>query len=232
VSSKNTLCKYTEYRVKEFKKRRSIMHFFSIILFALSSNIDCFAVGMAYGIKDIHISYRNTLLVSFITFIGTVLSMAFGKSLLYLIPIKIASLLGGSLIICMGLYYFLTFLWHHIKDIRQKNLEESNDTIDITLNIAEKKAIQKKKQQAILNQKELIVLGVALSINNMGLGVGASITGLNLLLTSFASFLCSFFLLYFGNEIGNGRMAHMVGKYAEPISGLIIILLGVLEIYI
>lgn len=208
------------------------MHFFSIILFALSSNIDCFAVGMAYGIKNIHVTYRDTLIVSFITFIGTVLSMAFGKSLLYLIPLKIAGLLGGSLIICMGLYYFLSFLWHHIKDMRQKKLKKSDATIDMTLNIAEKKAIQKKKQQSILNQKELIVLGIALSINNMGLGVGASITGLNLLFTSFASFLCSFSLLYLGNKIGNGHMAHMIGKYAEPISGLIIILLGLLEIFI
>ncbi|MEA4987676.1 MAG: manganese efflux pump [Anaerovorax sp.] len=209
------------------------MHFLSIFLFALSSDIDSFIVGMAYGIKKTQISGKDTLLISFITFIGTILSMALGKSLLNYIPIQSAGLFGGTLIICMGIYYIFVFFQNYIKE-RKKSEISKEQMLEANFNATSKldKKMQKEKPSYKISHKESVILGITLSVNNMGLGIGASITGLNIFFTSIAAFVCSFFFLYLGNKIGNSRVLQTISRYAEPLSGLIIIGLGILEIYI
>ncbi len=209
------------------------MHFLSIFLYSLSSNIDSFAVGMTYGIKKIYIPCKSALLISFMTFAGTIAAMAFGKSLLCLIPAKTGGLLGGIFILCMGVYYLGIFFYKFIKKYKKTDATENLQGFPLIDSLKPiENTIEKKAVSSALRLKEAILLGFALSINNVGLGIGASITGLNLLLTSFISFLCALLLLTLGNKVGNGHVAHLIGDYAEPLSGLIMILLGLLEIFI
>lgn len=64
----------------------------------------------------------------------------------------------------------------------------------------------------------------------MGLGVGASIAGLGLWLTVLASSACSFLFLYAGNRLGKSWLSAVIGGYAEPISGVMMIALGLFEL--
>jgi putative Mn2+ efflux pump MntP len=72
--------------------------------------------------------------------------------------------------------------------------------------------------------------GVSLSVNNMGLGIGAGIAGLKLVPAAVSTFLFSVFFLYAGNNIGRSRLSYFLGKAAEPFSGLLLLGLGVWEI--
>lgn len=201
------------------------MHFISIFLFALSANIDNFIVGTAYGIKKVHLNFLQITIISSIILMGTLLSMIFGNSMLNFIPIDYASILGGSMIICMGAYYLLIFFRNRnkIQGINGEIAEKKNQP-----NIDENNQVEMHK----LPYRECAALGLALSINNAGLGIGASITGLNIVITCIVSFVFSFIFVYSGNKFGTSCVTDCIGKYAEPISGIIIILLGCLEICI
>ena len=78
--------------------------------------------------------------------------------------------------------------------------------------------------------RETAALGCALTVNNVGLGVGASIAGLGLWLTVLASAACSFLFLYVGNRLGKSWLSEVIGGYAEPISGVMMITLGLFEL--
>nr|WP_315021139.1 manganese efflux pump [uncultured Aminipila sp.] len=201
------------------------MHFISVFLFALSANIDNFIVGTAYGLRKVNLNFIETSIISSIILLGTIIAMAFGKILLKFIPIELAGSLGGSMIICMGVYYLIVFYKNRNKEFDKIEENKDNKSQEIMNENSEIK-IQK------LQYKESVILGFVLSINNAGLGIGASITGLNIVVTAIVSFVFSFMFIYLGNKLGNSWGASIIGKYAELVSGIIIIFLGCLEIYI
>lgn len=82
------------------------------------------------------------------------------------------------------------------------------------------------------NTASVLPLAIALSLNNFALGLGASITGLPVFATSLATFASSFFLLLAGQWMGHTCLARFCGKYAGLFSGLIILILGLYEIFI
>lgn len=184
------------------------LHLLSTLLFVFTANADNLAVGLSYGIKKVPIGWRANLVIALITLIGTVSSMLFGKSILLLLPEHFAGILGGLIIILIGLAGLIRFF------VQKRTGTPENTRIQA------------------LTIKEAVLLALALTINNIGLGIGASITGLPISTTAACSFLSSVLLLRWGNRIGRSRLAKLVGSYAEPLANLLIISLGIYEIFI
>ena len=82
-----------------------------------------------------------------------------------------------------------------------------------------------------MNFREAISLGVALSVNNIGLGISASISGLHVMSAAIAAFVFSLIFTSAGNFLGNSFLSKMIEKYAEPIASSGIIALGVCELF-
>ncbi|MFV0517776.1 MAG: manganese efflux pump [Aminipila sp.] len=209
------------------------MSYISIILFAFSANLDNFIVGAAYGLKKIRINITAGVIISFITMFGTILSMTFGERLITFIPITKVNILGAILIIGMGIFYLSNFYFKRWKEkrlaiIREKNNQNSNsgELVENT-----KDDIVECNSRRIF-YREALTIATALSLNNIALGIGASIAGLNLITTAIASFMFSYFFILVGNRFGHGEVSDIIGEYAEPISGTIILLLGILELII
>ena len=47
------------------------MHVLSALLFAVSANIDCLAIGLSYGIQSVKIDARSNLIIAVISTAGT-----------------------------------------------------------------------------------------------------------------------------------------------------------------
>ena len=189
------------------------IHLLSALLFGVSSNTDNLVVGMSYGIKKMPIRWSENLIVALITIMGTVLSMILGKSVILFLPQKLAGILGSVIIILIGAVGLVKFFMK-----MKKPEEKSEEETELALQT--------------LTRTEALILGLALTLNNIGLGIGASITGLPVLSTALCSFLFSLLFLYIGNLIGRSKIAELVGEFAEPLAGLLMIGLGVYEIFI
>ena len=59
----------------------------SLILFALSGNLDNLVIGLAYGMRGIRIRLEAGVLISGLVLAGTAVSMALGQSLLCFLPL-------------------------------------------------------------------------------------------------------------------------------------------------
>lgn len=190
------------------------MHIISSVMFALSANIDTLIVGISYGIKKSHIPMLENVIISLITFAGTLLSICMGMQITTFIPAKTAQAFGSIILILLGLYYVVKFLLELLRGrFKAEHWKaEEKETKKITL-------------------KESAVLACALSVNNMGMGIGASIAGMSLIPTSISTLLFCIFFLYIGNKIGNVGVSEVMRKYSGPLSGLILMVLGLYELF-
>ena len=80
-----------------------------------------------------------------------------------------------------------------------------------------------------LSYAEVLSLSVALSANNMGIGLSASIAGLPLLPAATVTFLFSLLFLSLGNRFECCKRLHLSEKQADLISGFLLVGLGFWE---
>ncbi len=220
-----------------------LLSFLSSALFAFSASLDALIAGISLGIRKITISFRQNLLVSLIALAGTALSLWLGQSLAALLPgdsaagaaapvsaeiftlpasaafaspaadasslltsadaaspaADLADLAGSLLLLLIGVFYLLKYM----------------------ISLFQK--YQPKAQTLSWNLRTLLPLALALSLNNVGIGLSAGIAGLNPLASSLLTFLFSFLLLFLGNRLGKARLFRNAERYGDLVSGILLI---------
>ena len=184
------------------------------LLFGISASLDALLIGIGYGIRGIRIHLWQNLLISGITLSGTCLSVGFGDWLTLRLPDIISRYVGSMILMLFGIWYLIKWLANTLAHSRE-----------ITQTAATLSAPR-------LSVPEVLVLGVSLSLNNMGIGLSASIAGLTLLPTAIATLICSLLFLFMGNRLGRCRFLQFMGTAADPISGILLILLTFLQIFL
>lgn len=192
------------------------MHILSSFLFAISANTDNFVVGLSYGIKKIKIGPVSNFLIALISLVGTIISMLIGKVIFRFIPGNASNLLGSIILLLIGSWTIIKPL---LKNTNSENILDNPERVDID-------------NSASIDVKESIALALALTINNFGLGIGASITGLNIVITSLLTFTFSIFMIIAGYSLGANYLSKVFTKRATVVCGLIIIILGIYEIVV
>lgn len=205
------------------------MHILASIVFAFIANIDNFTVGIAYGIKRIKIDIYSNLMIALITGIGTFFSMSIGLIISKNIGVFSSSIIGGVILVSIGIY----FIWDSIPKknnrVKDTSTEEDYNNYFQLLESPEKADVDKSGH---IDIKEAITLALALSLNNLGLGIGASISGLNIFIITIFTFIFSIITIYIGYILGDSYLSKILGKYATMVSGIVIIILGIYEIFI
>ncbi|MGG5462715.1 sporulation membrane protein YtaF [Clostridium sp. B9] len=197
------------------------MSFLSVILFVIAASLDILVVSFAYGLKNIKINFSSTLVIATISALGTLVSMMLGKAFLDVLPLKLTDIIGGLVLLGIGLYFIITY-FKEKKSINSSDCTNANSPICIL----ENPEIADKDKSGNIDLKESLALSVALSLNNFGLGIGASISGLNITFTTISTFIISLIFIsvgiYFSKKIKNKKVVNN----SNLISGVIIILLS------
>ena len=192
--------------------------------FSLSSNLDNLVIGIAYGIKKVKIGIIANFIIAIVTSTATFLSMLVGSYISKLLPHSIANSLGALVIIILGLYFVTQSIIKLINNTKSKELA-LKDITDM-IEYAEKSDIDNSGDISI-NEALLIALG--LTFNNLGTGIAASITGVSIQITVLSTFILSIIAIIFGVAAGNHVLGKILGKYAPLFSGILLILLGIIE---
>ena len=188
------------------------------LLFGISASLDALLVGTALGLRKVPLPAGHNLLISTVTLIGTVISIGLGNLLLPLFPTGIGTRIGSSVLILFGLYYLGKWL-----------LSKWRCRISRTDPLCQEE--KKFAAHRELSLVQTLALGCALSMNNIGIGFSASITGLPFLPASVSTFFCSFGFLALGSRLGRSALLQQIGEYTDPVSGLLLILLGLCQLY-
>lgn len=202
------------------------MSFLSILLFVIAASLDILVVSLAYGLKDIKINFSSTLVIASISALGTFISMILGKFLVDLIPIKLGDIIGGLVLLLLGFYSIYSYFKE--KKILTSHNSENNSSPTFIL---ENPEVADKDKSGNIDFKESLALSLALALNNFGLGIGASISGLNIVFTTISTFIISLIFISLGFYLSKTIKSKNISKNSNLIAGIIIIILSLFIIF-
>ncbi|MDU1686780.1 MAG: sporulation membrane protein YtaF [Clostridium perfringens] len=200
--------------------------FLSILLFVIAASLDILVVSLAYGLKDIKINFSSTIVITSISALGTFISMILGKFLVDLIPVKLGDIIGGIVLLLLGFYSIYSYFKE--KKILTSHNSENNSSPTFIL---ENPEVADKDKSGNIDFKESLALSLALALNNFGLGIGASISGLNIAFTTISTFIISLIFISLGFYLSKTIKSKNISKNSNLIAGIIIIILSLFIIF-
>ncbi len=223
------------------------LHIFSIALISISSNTDSFAVAIAYGIKKIRITICANLLIAVVSSLGTFLSISVGQMISGYLPRSTASILGSGVLISIGIFgMWQTIRQEHQRRKIEKYKQQQNFSVssyfyqaqsaDLKADKIDKNYIDSptkdiKNILGYIKMKDSIPLAFSLTINNIGGGIGAGISGLNATITTGSTFVLAILALICGSALGEKFAKRMTTFWAGFSSSSLIILIGIYEYF-
>ncbi|CAM3228241.1 manganese efflux pump [Filibacter tadaridae] len=183
------------------------MHLLTIIFIGVAANIDNLGISVAYGLRSNRIPFLYNLIISLISMGCAYFAITAGSLLSEYLTVFVANFIGGVLLVGLGIWIVL-----------KVNTLPAN--------------LSKGKKVVTINWKESIVLGFILSLNCLTIGFGAGITGLPPLSTALVVGVFSFISILLGVRLGHKVGSTWFGKQAERIGGILLILIGIYEIFI
>lgn len=198
------------------------MHYFYIFMISLANNLDNIGVRIAYSVLGIKIRFITNLWISCITFIFSFGAAYCGKIVSGLLNAEIASIISALILITIGSGIILSS-----NGKRHSKNQTSKNWADDILENPEKADIDCSKD---IDFKEASLLGIALSINNLGGGLGAGMIGLNSFYVGIFSAAISFLALWAGNYITDIFDKWHLGDKTTIIAGIALILIGLKQL--
>lgn len=192
------------------------------LLFGVSASLDALLVGVSYGVRGTHIRLLQNLFISLITLLGTCLSIGLGAEFALFLPPILSGCIGSLVLLSLGVYYIAKWVKASLQHSSSGRHSE-HEAPPLTC---------AAQPSLCLTLPEVFFLSVSLSANNLGIGLSASMAGLTLAPAAAATSICSVTFLFLGNQLGRSRLLQLIGDLADPISGLLLIGLGLIQLFI
>ncbi len=202
------------------------------LLTAVALSIDAFAIGLSYGIREIKFSQTVIFIISFISVSILAASMFLGSILETFLSINAAAIISFLILLGLGLSFLLEGYIKQLVSKKRKMNEENLAHITISkwgvvVNVfvdCEEKDTDTIKD---ITFKEAIYLGVALSLDSLGVGFGSAIGNVNFFQVVCFSFLFSILAIPLGLFLGKKFQLYSENIRTLWISGTILIILGI-----
>lgn len=195
------------------------MQLIPALLFGISASLDALVVGISYGIRKVRISFLQNLFIGMVTLLGTCLIVGFGQQLIPLIPLNAEKYAGSTILIFFGVTCIAKWgisLW---KNHRQYTSEDAPHALEAA-----------DTNPPSLCLRELFLLSLTLSLNDWSVGLSASLSGLALIPAATVTLICSTLFLLAGNRLGQTAPLRFLQHAADPLSGILLIGLGLIQL--
>lgn len=206
-------------------------NFISILLLCLAPNLDNMVIGLAYGSRKIKVPFRSNFAIASFSGIATLVSSMLGVALANYIPYFYGNIIGGSIVCFIGLYTIISYYINKKRIIPKTKHQNSNQYIDELRAVMDNPSLADKDFSGDISLKESVLLGIALAVNCLGTGFGAGMTGVNIGILTLAVIIFSIATISLGEIIGRRWAAKFLGDQATVLSGLLLIIVGIFQIF-
>jgi putative sporulation protein YtaF len=201
-----------------------VTHAFSTLFLPFSMTLDNFPLGVAYGVKAVRMKAATIVLITLLPVGGTLMGMLAGRYAGHWLSAVAANWIGSAVFVALGVWT----LWDTLQYKKHTHTPEAFSPA-IAVHTLDGGTPAQLRHVSI---KESLVLALALSINNLGGGIGAGVSGLNLAGVTLLTFLFGYLLLILGYRLGAGFKTLVDGKWPGVISGFLMIGLGIYEVFV
>jgi putative sporulation protein YtaF len=206
----------------------------SLFLLAFAVSLDSFSVGFTYGLRKMRIPPKSIAIISGCSAGVLFLAMAVGHLLQKFLEPKMAESFGGLILILLGAWILLQFF--RPEKANEGTGNESTifkleiKSLGLVVQILKKPLSADFDQSGTITGFEALMLGLALSLDAFGAGIGAAMLGFSPLLLALSVGVMSSLFVFIGMKTG-GLFAHNLWvQKCSFIPGLLLIVIGLLKL--
>ena len=216
--------------------------FFSIIILAVSLSLDALGAGVSYGLRKIKIPLIPKLFICFFSILYSGAALALGKSLSAVLPPYFSKLIGITILGLMGIWIITQALL--------KNDGEDESRVDcicddktlfkivikslgISVHVIRNPLEGDIDRSGFIDIPESLLLGLALSVDAIGVGIGSALSGFHSMFIPFTVGLFQLAFLYAGTYFGEkfSMIKNLNRKVLSLLPGILLICLAIIRIY-
>ncbi|MBO8435069.1 MAG: manganese efflux pump, partial [Tyzzerella sp.] len=153
----------------------------SVLIIAISLSIDALGIGISYGVREIKIPLISKAIISLQSFLIMTISLFLGNIIFDLIPSYLGKYIGVIILFGMGIFMIVQpYLPKKEKVYRIKTF--SLKYAGLTIKIIKSPPVCDFNLSKTIEPFEALYLGIALSIDSLGVVFGSSAVGITILL--------------------------------------------------
>ncbi len=202
----------------------------TLLILALAVSIDSFSVGFTYGLRKMRIPFKSIMIIAGCSAVTLMIAMFIGHLIGQFLSPALAEKIGGIILIALGgwiIYQF--FRSDKEKDVllHEKiivNLEIKS--LGLVIHILRKPMSADFDKSGAITGLEAFMLGMALSLDAFGAGIGAVMLGFSPVYMALSVAVLSSLLVFLGMRIGT-LLARI--SWLQKISflpGILLIMIG------
>ncbi|REK69440.1 sporulation membrane protein YtaF [Paenibacillus paeoniae] len=227
-------------------------HLISLVVLAFAVSLDGFGVGVTYGLRKIRIPFLSVFIIACCSGLIIWLSMQAGGWISKYISEYAASLIGASILIAIGCWALIQLVrskTHHDPDPSEEGamLHKEPASIATAMETAQLLKLELKRlglviqilrtpqaadvdRSGTISSSEAVMLGVALSLDAFGAGLGAALLGLPHLLTPLVIAAAGAIFLVAGTRLGLRFAAKRGMHVLSYVPGILLIMIGIMKL--
>jgi putative sporulation protein YtaF len=203
-----------------------------LVLFtlAIATSLDSLSVGVAYGLSGTRVRLAAHAVISTVMMAITWTAVALGNQISRYLPEFVAHLLSALFFVGIG-------IWILAPMFRRRPLKEDNVASDLPAHaptltqVLENPLLADQDASREIDIRESLLLGVALSLNNIGGGVSAGLIRLSPFWMAFWSVFFNVVCLTGGHLLGNCLSKSRLGDYTQALSGVLMVVIGLWQLH-
>lgn len=211
----------------------AVMVSFSMLLLAFAVSLDSFGTGLTYGMKEIKIPLKSVIIISICSAITFFAAMGFGHFLERFLSPHAGQVTGGLILLSLGSY----FLYQVAKPEKKVSaipeekiiVKLEIKSLGIMIQILSKPTIADLDKSGSINGWEAVLLGIALSLDAFGAGIGAAMVNMPPFLTAFTVAAMSSIFVIGGMKLGFSLSRITWMKKLTFLPGILLIIIGLLK---
>jgi putative sporulation protein YtaF len=153
----------------------------SLLLLAFAVSLDSFSVGFTYGMRKMRLPFKSIFIIACCSAVTLLVAMLVGDLMARVLPIYVTDKLGGFILVLIGAWV----LYQFFRPSKESSDEETEKTLinfeiktlGIVINILRKPMTADIDKSGTITGVEAFLLGVALSLDAFGAGIGAALLG-------------------------------------------------------
>ncbi|WP_426452090.1 sporulation membrane protein YtaF [Paenibacillus sp. S-38] len=220
----------------------------SLLLLALAVSLDGFGVGVTYGLRRIRIPLLSIVIIAACSGGIIYASMGIGVLLLNFVNPSAARLIGALILICIGIWALVQMLLQRDEEDTDSGVEQpaasAADTpasakeilyielrrFGLVIQILRTPQAADVDRSGNISSYEATLLGVALSLDAFGAGVGAAMLGFTPWLTAAVIAVASGTFLAVGLRIGYRYAGLPWVRKLAVLPGFVLIVMGIMKL--
>ena len=217
---------------------------FSLLLLAFALSLDGFGVGITYGLRKMKIPLLSILIISLCSGVVICVSMQVGVLLARVVSPNAASVVGAVILVLMGCWSLVQMLMQKDDDhgaVNAKPLDLMKIDkpevfslelrhLGIVIQILRTPSSADMDDSGSISSVEAMILGIALSLDACGAGLGAALLGFQPVWTSLVIAMFSGIFLVMGMKTGFRFSGSYWMKRAAVLPALMLILMGIMKL--